>query len=92
MSISCKRRYFTEFRNIRISVQNNVLNTEKFKRVYYGFASGSRLTANQNGCKINKFFGVREKCINFANESGWRNAIKREPGANPGQSRCGESL
>lgn len=41
---------------------------------------------------MNKFFGVRGKCINFAGESGWRNAIKREPGANPGQSRCGESL
>ena len=32
------------------------------------------------------------KYINFVGESGWHCAINREPGENPGQSRCGNSL
>ncbi len=34
----------------------------------------------------------RNRICNFADESGWPLAIKREPGVNPGQSRCGKSL
>ena len=35
---------------------------------------------------------IRNRICNFAGESGWPLAIKREPGVNPGQSRCGKSL